>query len=69
MAELLNANDKRTHYCGTVRECDIGKEVCVMGWVQRQRDTVQRTLGDLLKNGEITKIGGGRYTSYIWNGD
>ena len=38
MAELLNANDKRTHYCGTVRECDIGKEVCVMGWVQRQRD-------------------------------
>ena len=38
MAELLNATDKRTHYCGTVRETDIGKEVCVMGWVQRQRD-------------------------------
>ena len=38
MAELLSANDKRTHYCGTVRESDIGKEVCVMGWVQRQRD-------------------------------
>ena len=38
MAELLHANDKRTHYCGTVRETDIGKEVCVMGWVQRQRD-------------------------------
>lgn len=38
MAELLSANDKRTHYCGTVRETDIGKEVCVMGWVQRQRD-------------------------------
>ena len=31
--------------------------------------TVQRTLNYLLKNGEITKIGGGRYTSYIWNGD
>ena len=31
--------------------------------------TVQRTLNDLLKNGEVTKIGGGRYTSYIWNGD
>lgn len=31
--------------------------------------TVQRALADLLKNGEITKIGGGRYTSYIWNGD
>ena len=31
--------------------------------------TVQRALADLLKNGEIVKIGGGRYTSYIWNGD
>ena len=38
MAELLTAKDKRTHYCGTVRESDIGNEVCVMGWVQRQRD-------------------------------
>ena len=38
MAELLSANDKRTHYCGTVRESDIGNDVCVMGWVQRQRD-------------------------------
>ncbi len=38
MAELLTNNDKRTHYCGTVRECDIGHDVCVMGWVQRQRD-------------------------------
>ena len=31
--------------------------------------TVQRTLSVLLANGEITKIGGGRYTSYIWNGE
>ncbi len=29
--------------------------------------TVQRTLADLLKQGEIRKIGGGRYTKYIWN--
>lgn len=29
--------------------------------------TVQRTLNDLLKSGEIVKLGGGRYTSYIWN--
>ena len=29
--------------------------------------TIQRTLNDLLKNGDIIKIGGGRYTSYIWN--
>ncbi len=29
---------KRTAYCGTFRESDIGKEVTVGGWVQRQRD-------------------------------
>ena len=28
--------------------------------------TIQRALADLLKNGEIQKIGGGRYTKYIW---
>ena len=38
MAEFLTAQDKRTHYCGTVTEQDIGKTVSVMGWVQRQRD-------------------------------
>lgn len=31
--------------------------------------TVQRALNDLLKNNEIIKIGGGRYTSYVWNRD
>ncbi len=29
---------KRTHYCGTLRAEDIGKEVVVCGWVQKQRD-------------------------------
>lgn len=29
--------------------------------------TVQRALNDLIKSNEIVKIGGGRYTSYIWN--
>ena len=43
MAELMTANDRRTHYCGTVRESDIGTQVCVMGWVQKQRD-----LGNLI---------------------
>ena len=28
--------------------------------------TIQRALADLLKSGEIQKIGGGRYTKYIW---
>ncbi len=31
--------------------------------------TVQRALADLLKNGLIIKLGGGRYTKYIWNHD
>jgi len=29
--------------------------------------TVQRVLAELLKSGEITKLSGGRYTSYTWN--
>ena len=31
--------------------------------------TVQRALNDLVTNGEILKIGGGRYTAYTWNYD
>ena len=29
--------------------------------------TIQRTLAELQKKGEILKIGGGRYTAYTWN--
>ncbi len=38
MAEFLTAEDKRSCYCAEISESDIGKEICVMGWVQRQRD-------------------------------
>ncbi len=38
MAEFLSANDQRTCYCGQVTEQYVGKEICVMGWAQRQRD-------------------------------
>lgn len=31
--------------------------------------TVQRALNDMLNNGEIIKIGGGRYSAYVWNHD
>lgn len=37
MTELFE-NERRTHYCGQLRESDIEKKVCVMGWVQKQRD-------------------------------
>ena len=29
---------KRTDYCGTLTAADIGREVCVKGWAQKQRD-------------------------------
>lgn len=29
--------------------------------------TIQRTLADLQKSGEILKLSGGRYSAYIWN--
>ena len=38
MAEFLTANDKRTAYCAELTTEDLGKRVCVMGWVQKQRD-------------------------------
>ena len=38
MAEFLTNEDKRSYYCAEVPESAVGKEVCVMGWVQRQRD-------------------------------
>ena len=38
MAELLSKNDKRTKYCGEFTSADIGTNVCVMGWAQKQRD-------------------------------
>jgi len=31
--------------------------------------TVERALSELVKSGDILKIGGGRYTSYIYNRD
>lgn len=36
--EFLSEKDKRTKYCGEFTSADIGKRVCAMGWVQRQRD-------------------------------
>ena len=38
MAQFLDATDKRTAYCAELSEKNVGERVCVMGWVQRQRD-------------------------------
>ena len=38
MADLFCSEDRRTVYCGDISSADIGREVTVNGWVQRQRD-------------------------------
>ena len=38
---------KRTGYCGNFRMADVGREVSVCGWVQRQRDLGQLIFIDL----------------------
>jgi aspartyl-tRNA synthetase len=40
-------NFKRTSYCGSIRPENIGAEIAVCGWVQRQRDLGQLIFVDL----------------------
>ena len=47
---------------GPITKTEIMKECPDISQV-----TVQRTLGELLKDERIIKIGGGRYTKYVWN--
>ncbi|MBP5292749.1 MAG: aspartate--tRNA ligase [Clostridia bacterium] len=56
MAEFLSAKDRRTHYCAQLREENIGQEVCVMGWVQRQRDLGSLIFIDLRDRTGILQI-------------
>ena len=47
---------KRTGYCGDLRMDDIGKEVVVCGWVQRQRDLGQLIFIDLRDRTGIVQL-------------
>lgn len=47
---------------GQITKREISEKLSNMSEV-----TVQRTLASLLKENKIIKIGGGRYTKYIWN--
>ncbi len=55
MAEFLTGL-KRTHYCGELRAHDIGSEVVVCGWTQRQRDLGQLIFIDLRDRTGIVQL-------------
>lgn len=61
MPEFLNGL-KRTHYCGTLRNTDMNKEVVVCGWVQRQRDLGQLIFIDLRDRTGIVQLAFGETT-------
>lgn len=55
MAEFMTGL-KRTDYCGTLRADDIGKNVTIFGWVQRQRDKGHLIFIDLRDRTGIVQI-------------
>lgn len=61
MAEFMTGL-KRTDYCGDLRTSDIGREVTVCGWVQRQRDLGQLIFIDLRDRTGIVQLAFGNET-------
>ncbi len=56
MAELLSKNDKRTCYCAELGKNNVGERVCLMGWVQRQRDLGSLIFIDLRDRSGIIQL-------------
>ncbi len=55
MAEFMTGL-KRSHYCGDLRISNVGEEVTVCGWVQRQRDLGQLIFIDLRDRSGIVQL-------------
>ncbi len=55
MAEFMTGL-KRSHYCGDLRIANVGEEVTVCGWVQRQRDLGQLIFIDLRDRTGIVQL-------------
>ena len=55
MAEFMG-NLRRTDYCGTFRIDSVGKEVVVMGWVQRRRNLGSLIFVDLRDRSGLLQI-------------
>ena len=47
---------KRSHSCGDLRLADAGKEVVLMGWVQRRRDHGGLIFVDLRDRDGLTQV-------------
>lgn len=67
---LVSANTRKPNRIRDIIKGHLGK-ITKAELLQQCPDisqtTIQRTLNDLVKSGEIIKLGGGRYTSYTWN--
>lgn len=47
---------KRTHMCGNISEAEIGQQVCLMGWVQRERNLGSLIFVDLRDREGIVQV-------------
>ena len=56
MGAQLTKNDKRTCYVAELSAKDIGRHVCLMGWVQRQRDLGSLIFVDLRDRSGIIQL-------------